>query len=139
MAIPHRSRMILWKRDVRAAEAFKPTFTDDKFSLKSAHTMLDIVIGRDVPPDRFFQPPAYGGLRLKSFYAQLRAETYAYRGDGARALDEIETACESSLYDIAWLEGCPLLELVRKEPRYAKARDIVSTRAAAVRAAYNEP
>jgi hypothetical protein len=43
------------------------------------------------------------------------------------------------LYDLAWLERCPLLDIVRKDARYEAVREVVAQRAAAVRAAYDEP
>jgi len=139
MLIPHLSRFVSWRRDVRAAEEMLPTFTPDALPLRGARTTLLITLGKDVPAQDLYVPPPQAGQRLRCFYAQMRAEAHGYRGDANRVLDEVEAANALHLYDLAWLERCPLLEPARPSPRFDAVRRAVTERAAAVRAAYDEP
>jgi serine/threonine-protein kinase len=139
MLVPHRARLLVWRRDARTAEELLSTFTPDAIPLRSARTSLLVAMGKDVAADELYVPPPQAGARLRCFYAQMRAEVRAHQGNVARTLEEIETAGALNLYDISWLERCPLLELVKAEPRYRAVRDVVAERAATVRAAYAEP
>jgi len=139
MLIPHRARFVMWRRDARAAAEMLPTFEPNALPLRAARNSLLLTLGKDVPAEELFVAPPQAGQRLKSFYAQLRAEAMALRGDKVRARDEIERASSLNLYDLAWLERCPLLEAVRESARYEAVREVVAQRAAAVRAAYDEP
>ncbi|HEX4514418.1 MAG TPA: protein kinase, partial [Polyangiaceae bacterium] len=139
MLVPHVARFLLWRKDKRAAAELLPKFDPDALPLRAARTLLRVTLGEDVPANELFVPPPKAGQRLKSFYAQLRAEVRAFEGAPARALEEIETASALTLYDLAWLDRCPLLDSVRSDPRYRNVRATVAERAAAVRAAYDEP
>ena len=139
MLIPHLSRFVSWRRDLRAAEEMLPTFTPDALPLRGARTTLLVTLGRDVAPQDLYVPPPQAGQRLRCFYAQMRAEAHGYRGDAERTMDDIDAADALNLYDIAWLERCPLLAPARSSARFASVRKAVAQRASVVRAAYDEP
>jgi serine/threonine-protein kinase len=73
--------------------------------------------------------------RRGAFAAQIEAELHAFEGRTDAALLAIEAAVRAHLFDLAWLERCPLFAPLREEPRYEHARLEVGTRAAPVRAA----
>jgi serine/threonine-protein kinase len=134
--VPHRARLIMWRRDARAADELEPSLTTDEVPIRAARVMLRLASGRLAAGEPMFQLPAHAGPRLTCFYAQLDAEAHGLLDDRARALDAIERASRMNLYDVSWLERCPLLRSLRDEPRYRAVREVVAARAAAVRAAY---
>ncbi|HWO25095.1 MAG TPA: protein kinase [Kofleriaceae bacterium] len=71
-------------------------------------------------------------LRQRAFMAQLGAELAGYAGDLDACATMIEHAVECGLYDLHWLDRCPLLEAVRQTPRGAAAREHVKARAEAI-------
>lgn len=75
---------------------------------------------------------AHHSQRLPTFHRQLLAEIHMAAGNRADALAEIESAASMALIDVSWLDYCPLLADLRGEPRFAKARALVATRAHAL-------
>ncbi|MCA9718769.1 MAG: hypothetical protein KC468_29135, partial [Myxococcales bacterium] len=71
-------------------------------------------------------------LRFRSLSAQLIAEQLALRGQPRRALELVREATGEVLVDIEWLERCPALTEVRREPGYAEVREALRKRARAV-------
>jgi hypothetical protein len=65
--------------------------------------------------------------RARTFWNQLDAELKAYIGESSLA--QIRTAVDLGLVDIAWLDGCPLLDAARRDPAFAALRDQVAVRA----------
>ncbi len=64
------------------------------------------------------------------------AELAALSYDMIGALDAIEAAvAEPGFFDVAWLDGCPLLAGVRASPRFEALRETTERRARRVRAA----
>jgi len=73
-----------------------------------------------------------GSARRRSYFAQLAAEAAARAGDLETCLMMLLRANAEGLFDLHWLDRCPLLDPVRKEPRYAVIRTDVATRAEAI-------
>jgi len=77
-----------------------------------------------------------GGLgaapRFRTFMGQILVELLAAAGDFDTALAELEVIAELPLVDVLWLDGCPLLAALRKEPRFAAVRAVVAARAASM-------
>ncbi len=69
-------------------------------------------------------------VRARTFWNQLNAELKAYIGESP--FDEIRSAVDLGLVDIAWLDGCPLLAEARRDPSFAALRDQVASRARGV-------
>ena len=61
------------------------------------------------------------------------AEIFAFLGRDEDAIRAVESAAESGLGDLAWVERCPLLAPLKGHPRFEAARAEIAARAAAVR------
>lgn len=70
--------------------------------------------------------------RLRQWLHQNRAEMAGFMGLRDEALDALRCADETMLFDLFWLERCPLLACVRGEPGYAEVLSSVRARADAV-------
>jgi serine/threonine-protein kinase len=73
-----------------------------------------------------------GSARRRAYFAQLAAEAAGRSGDVETCLMMLLRANAEGLFDLHWLDHCPLLEPVRKEPRYAVIRTDVAARAEAI-------
>jgi eukaryotic-like serine/threonine-protein kinase len=78
---------------------------------------------------------ARSNSRFRTFLCQQLAELAAHAGDRDRAQAAIDLAVDAMLYDLAWLDGCPLFASIRSDPKFIAARATVASRAAAVAAA----
>jgi eukaryotic-like serine/threonine-protein kinase len=76
-----------------------------------------------------------GHSRLRTLMLQLWAEQTGYWGDRERTLAHLEAAADLVLVDLAWLDGCPLFEFVRDDPRFGLVRARVLARCEAIWAA----
>jgi serine/threonine-protein kinase len=61
---------------------------------------------------------------------EVAAEFYMVGGRPEDAIAEIEKAAALPFIDLAWLDGCPLLEPVRQDPRFAAVRATTAARVA---------
>ena len=83
-----------------------------------------------VPPNR----------RRRAFVGQLVAEAAAYSGDVTASIAAIEYAIEYGLFDLHWLDKCPVLDDVRAAQGFAPIRGRVKARAEAILDAfYGDP
>jgi serine/threonine-protein kinase len=76
--------------------------------------------------------PRHASARRRAFLAQLAAEGAGRAGDVETCLMLLLRASTQGLFDLHWLERCPLLEPVRGEPRYEVVRADVAARAEAI-------
>jgi hypothetical protein len=60
-----------------------------------------------------------GSVRRRAFVAQLAAEAAGGAGDVDECLALLLRANACGLFDLPWLERCPLLASIRGEPRFA--------------------
>jgi len=71
-----------------------------------------------------------GNPRLRTTWRQVSAELLALRGARELALDALVKAeAEGMLYDADWLERCPLLDPLRREPAFEEIQQRVRQRA----------
>jgi len=70
--------------------------------------------------------------RHRCMMHEVAAEYFMIYDDTERALDQIERAVALPYLNVAWLDGCPLLEPIRPDPRFAAARAIAAARAASL-------
>jgi serine/threonine-protein kinase len=136
--VPLRARLIMWRNDAEAAAELHSSITSDEVPMRAARVLSNLAAGRIPAGEQAFELPPRAGPRLACFYAQLDAEAHGIRGDADGVMAAIERASSMNLYDLAWLERCPLLQAVRHEERYRVVREIVAERAGAVRSAYAE-
>jgi len=71
--------------------------------------------------------------RLMAFMHQLGTELFCYVLDVEEALEYLGRAVEGGLFDVNWLERCPVLGPIRSDMRYRTAHSIVAARAQRVR------
>jgi serine/threonine-protein kinase len=134
----NRARMAFWTRDVAFAEEWFPKLRDDPKTPPGAIAMLGFIVKGFDPVMAIAAVEASASapgkaMRRRQFFCQIRAEIFGYMGDTARSLLGLTDANKCELFDIAWVEGCPLLEAVRSDPAYGPIRDAVAARAKAVR------
>ncbi len=77
--------------------------------------------------------------RFRLLLLQLLTEMHAFVGEDALALAALERACDAGLYDLFWLERCPLLEPLRAGAAYARMLGEMRDRLAPVNAALDAP
>jgi len=70
--------------------------------------------------------------RFRALMCQLASEGLSRLGLHADALDYVERAVAEGLFDLGWLDLCPLLAPLRESPRFEAARAGVVARARAV-------
>jgi TolB-like protein len=130
------ARVLVWRRDaVRAAEVLRDPTASGPISLRT-RGLLELATGGPPPYVWSARFNDQATPRLSAFFLQTEAESAAFVGDRDRVLAIIACAAEGTLYDIAWLDGCPLLAPVRAEPAFLAARAKVAARADRVAAAY---
>jgi hypothetical protein len=60
-------------------------------------------------------------------------------GHAPSTLELLAIAVDAGLHDLAWMQGCPLLEAARKDPAWAPLEAVVGDRARRVLAAFDAP
>ena len=70
--------------------------------------------------------------RRRTWVAQIVAEAAGWVGDVEAAADLIAFATADGLFDLHWLEKCPVLDGVRASARYAQLRGPIKRRADAI-------
>jgi len=73
-----------------------------------------------------------GSPRRHAFVAQLAAEAAGMVGDVDECLALLLYANACGLFDLPWLDRCPVLQSIRGEPRFAIIRNDVAERALAI-------
>jgi serine/threonine-protein kinase len=134
------ARIVLWRADeARARSLFQhPVIQSGK--APSAREILRFV----------FQPesvPSAGKLvasmlntvgaswRMPVFLEQARVEFSASRGRVDESFSSLATSVDAGLIDLLWLDGCPLLRVLRGDARFAPLRARVVAGVAMVHAA----
>lgn len=77
-------------------------------------------------------PESRMAQRLMQWSLQLDAEVAGYFRDDARAAQCARRAADAGLFDLLWLDRCPLLEGARAHEDFARAREIVQRTADAI-------
>jgi len=70
--------------------------------------------------------------RRRSFIAQLVAEGAGYAGDVQACNQVIAHAIAQGLFDLHWLDKCPVLDSARDSAEFKRSRAIVKGRADAI-------
>jgi tetratricopeptide (TPR) repeat protein len=135
------ARLCAWERDTErarllAAEARRLPF-------ERRERVLDVLAAVETGDPRLART-SFRQLALQDPSARRRnaaawvrvAELAALAYDMIGALDAIEAAvAEPGFFDVAWLDGCPLLSGVRASPRFEALRETTERRARLVRSA----
>jgi len=70
--------------------------------------------------------------RLRSSRLQFIVETHAYMRDHETALTALQASVDAGLYDILWIDRCPVLAPMRELARFRELGEIVRQRARAI-------
>ncbi len=135
--LPLAGRYCLWKRDAERARTLVADLTKRGNDLRLTRIMLNVVAEGAAPWDDLPKPAELNN-RFHAFMSQICAEAAAYLGDTERTLEFVERADTAGVFDVAWMDGCPLFEEARSHPRFQAVHERVAARASAIEAAYLE-
>ncbi|MGK3959135.1 protein kinase [Sorangium sp. So ce118] len=139
-----RVRRALWLREPNVVEKLPKKLVSEAFpGITEPFVQLvgDVVDGRlsDVrTAPAQGASPTVAALRRTSFLRQIQAEVAGFLGQRELALAALELSLADGLFDLPWIERCPVLVDLRGEPRFAAIHAEVERRASAVIAAYHE-
>lgn len=134
-----RGRLCLWGRDPARAAAYlqDPELQSGKYArarllLQAAaqHTRIAAreVLSAGLASDK-------SSPRGRAFFFQMHAELFAFFGQREQAVRSVARSVDAGLTDLLWLERCPLLLPLANDPRWPALRQVVYSRAFAVREA----
>jgi len=134
-----RVRYRWWQRDMGALAEFRRVFnTGETRSL-----VPDLILGMlgvfldgsyaDVLPRirRVFDGETTNPRR-RAFAGQLIVEAAAFSQDPDTAFELLDATVDAGLFDLHWLDKCPLLAELRDDPRYPRLHARVKARAEAI-------
>ncbi len=129
------TRFTMWKRDAAAAAHLAEIVKGADTTSVLVRSFTGFVIDKNVPAaerSRMDERKRSKTIttRMQIFWNQLSAEVRTYVGENA--IDDVRTAVDLGLFDIAWMDHCPLLDEMRKDPEFRALRDRVAARARAV-------
>ena len=134
-----RTRLALWRRDVdgaariAAAVRAQPPFGARGIVLSACVFMTAKMLAtQEVEFIDARASAPHMTPRMRCFWHQVGGEIFSFFGDASRALEHLEQAETLGLFDAAWLERCPLFDLLRDHPRFETLRARISARASAV-------
>jgi eukaryotic-like serine/threonine-protein kinase len=139
-----RWRVVLWKGDRELASRLLAHVADLTFGIQHAVVgMLAVCVHGKVSPESIIELDARArpgrARRRRAFFRQLKAEVLAYCNDTAGALTALVESEDAGLFDIFWLDHCPVFDRMRSEPRFLEVREKVQARATAVLEALTAP
>jgi serine/threonine-protein kinase len=139
-----RARLLMWRGDADEAKKHLTLFASVSFGMRAATEMLlQIVATRQIPAESRAELTAlFEGARThrrRQFFAQLKAECFAFIAEAENALAALESAAENDLFDVLWIDHCPLLDALRSDPRFVAIRERVAHRAEEVLSALSAP
>jgi eukaryotic-like serine/threonine-protein kinase len=131
-------RFATWRRDAdtveRSYELIKTLNEAERAYYEPLMSSLVAALrgraAKDVMRERAEMPHA--SLRRRSYFYQLSAEYQMLVGDHHEALVSLERGADLLLFDILWLDRCPLFAPLRDDPRFARVRGICGARAASI-------
>ncbi|KYG10347.1 protein kinase [Sorangium cellulosum] len=140
----YRIRKAMWQRDPEVLAALSRRRVRDAFPCAPDPfvPLIEDVLSDRLSDDRPTLAPGPSApvtaLRRTSFLRQLQAELAAFLGKSELALHALELSLADGLFDLVWMERCPVLASLRADPRYAAIQAEVERRASAVIAVYRE-
>src|SRR5690606_26514442 len=134
-----RTRLLWWRGDLPGVRAHRDggqlagVFDPELFELLLAG-LLDGAWARvRAPLIAKAEDPSWPSQRRRAFVAQLVAEVAGHAGDVAAANHGLAHAARSTrLFDLHWLDRCPMLAPARGTPAFAAVREQILARSRAI-------
>jgi serine/threonine-protein kinase len=134
-------RYAAWRKDPallrEIAEEFDRSRKDLRFNLGAVDAYVDVALragpfeaAKRAMEDRAFVDGA--SARRTTFYLQMQAELAGIARDKVECLHALTKADRHGLFDLAWLDHCPLLEIARSSEGFKAIRNNVLMRAESV-------
>jgi len=133
-----RARFAWWRRDTATLEAMHAQFSAGRYPFDPllmaellatfidndwpSHRAKLLAVVAEMPPNR----------RRRAFVGQLVVEAAGYWGDVDTAIEHIARTIDEGLFDLHWLDRCPMLDVVRTAPAFPKLRARIKQRADAI-------
>lgn len=142
-----RARLALWRGDASAVERVAADFAVAKLppgATRAVGGLLRVARERRMPLaelealDETLPVDPSQSPRRTAFNAQTRAEVLLAIGALDDAVAMLRRADANALYDVAWMDGCPLLSPVRDRADVAAVREACALRAARIAEAWRE-
>jgi serine/threonine protein kinase len=136
-----RGRLALWTRDTERAKRWHSELVARGNVFAGALAMLAIASGQSLEAPQFIVLQEHAkapgsATRRRSFFGQVAAEIRAFLGDADACLAAMDVADSNGLFDVTWLDRCPLLDFVHGHERFASVKKHASERARGVRDAF---
>lgn len=135
-----RGRMMLWRRDRVGASALLADLIASHPDMVSSRMMLEIISHGRMPEAARTQEiriiEATGSLRRRMYFMQIETETLSFLDDTEPALVSLKRSVDAGLIDLGWIDHCPLLDGLRRDPRFLPLRAQVKQRADEILDAY---
>jgi serine/threonine-protein kinase len=136
----HRSRVAVWHQDRVRAKRWCALLADRGNIFPGIITMMRIAAGETLPPETVeillgaaSEPSRL--IRRRAFRGVLAAEYGGATGQLEIAMTGLLHAADSALFDIGWVDRCPVLRPLDHDPRFQAIRARVAARAEAICAA----
>jgi eukaryotic-like serine/threonine-protein kinase len=125
-------RYTMWSRNDTAAEKIARTLAVNDTHSVLVRAFVGIVLDKKIPTserERIAERKVAPSVtkRMRTFWHQISAEVLSYVGEDA--MDDVRAAVDLGLFDITWMDGCPLLEDLRKRAEFEELRERVAARA----------
>jgi serine/threonine-protein kinase len=133
----YRLRFAAWRgvRDESAYRGFASLDERDSFEREMILAIHDPTLMGNTRRERIrahVEASRVGSPRRQAFIAQLAAEAAGMVSDAEECLALLLHANACGLFDLPWLDRCPVLDPIRGEPRFAIIRNDVAERALAI-------
>lgn len=130
-------RFAWWRGDLVRLAELREHYPRDAFATELVQRCFAIALDREWAVHRdhviaFAMQKQSPSRRLIALHAQLAAEAAGQAGDAATCIAMIEHAIAHGLFDLHWLDRCPLLEPARRSSQAATLRTRVKQRADAI-------
>lgn len=137
-----RIRFAGWRRDPTQLAVLAAQLREDTTLERPQHGLLTRALAvycgdRTVLAPLLAQMMALAAIptmnpRSRQWFTQLAAEIAAFAGPTTEALEWLARADAAGVFDLLWLDRCPLFDDLRREPDYLPLRERVRARADAV-------
>ena len=126
-------RIMMWSRSAKLAATIASDIGEDIIASRPPLRAMQILAREHALPEELRatlherQTSERITNRARAFWHQLGAEVRAYLGDDP--FENVKAAVELGLFDVVWMDCCPILEAARAHPEFAALRATVAARA----------